>query len=282
VTALEWRQAESLSPDESAAENVAWWRAEVLLGTAQETLRLALAVTAEPVPCQQPGPDLWLSDRRRDRKRGAKRCRVCPVLAECGALAAAMPFQRWGVFGGHDYAMDDDDDELSELRALSAAAVQGAAGDAARAERDALLVRLHKRGRSVAELAAASGLVKRHVQHLVLTAPAPRQQTDEGRQADNASHAAAKADRIARARAEVEPLRETDPRVRRLGELSALIKRGSRSPERDERGQLVAALWTEDPRFWTHVRLAVALGYSEPASAGLVLHQALRRGGADR
>ena len=88
--------------------------------------------TDRPVPCLLPGPDLWLSERRSERREAAKRCGSCPVLAECAALGAAAPLETWGVFGGHDYASDVED--LTELRALAGAVVAGRAGAAAQSE----------------------------------------------------------------------------------------------------------------------------------------------------
>ena len=140
-------------PEEERGE----WLARVVLEGAQRTLTLAIADTDRPVPCLLPGPDLWLSERRSERREAAKRCGSCPVLAECGALGAAVPLETWGVFGGHDYASDVED--LTELRALAGAVVTGRAGAAVRAKRDEVLARLGRDPAwSTVDLAEAAGL----------------------------------------------------------------------------------------------------------------------------
>jgi Transcription factor WhiB len=51
--------------------------------------------------CSDAGAELWLSDSEADRAEAARLCIGCPVLAECGAAAAAHG-EKFGVWGGVD------------------------------------------------------------------------------------------------------------------------------------------------------------------------------------
>ena len=46
-------------------------------------------------------PDLWISDSPAKREIAAKRCRGCPVLAECAAAAQEV-HARFGVWAARD------------------------------------------------------------------------------------------------------------------------------------------------------------------------------------
>jgi hypothetical protein len=90
------------------------------------------------------------------------------------------------------------------------------------------------------------------------------------------------AQRCARYEAEVSA-HANDPRVRRLRELTLLLPKGSRNAAlKAEQADLVAALWADDPRFWTTERLAIAIGHKGSASVYRILQRAQHQDDAAR
>src|SRR4051794_9898583 len=71
-----------VTPWQSAADPVSLdaWRTRVALEKAQNGLRLAVRAAEAPVPCLQPGPNLWLSEDAGERLEAVQRCRDCPVM----------------------------------------------------------------------------------------------------------------------------------------------------------------------------------------------------------
>ena len=80
--------------------------------------------------------------------------------------------------------------------------------------------------------------------------------------------------RTARLAAEV-GARADDPRVKRLQHLGRSIGRGLRTDQAvfDERLNIIAELWTDDPKFWTNERLALAMGLRVGVNVGQMLGQ---------
>ncbi len=167
---------------------------------------------------------------------------------------------------------------LRELRVLGRPPLS-AAGDAARLRRDELLVELRDSDPefwSWPRLAAAAvGMTPEGVRSAV------RQQRRSGdvrrvrlvvvgREAEAARSRRAAAKRFERLAGEV-AAHADDPRVKRLQYLTRTIGRGRGADRavRAERLGIVAALWTDDPRFWTGERLSLAMGL-EPASGSTV------------
>lgn len=64
----------------------------------------AAAKTRKRVPCLVVSEPLWLSSSTADQRRAARSCKVCPVIAQCGAVADAQaaPF---GVWAGRIYSI---------------------------------------------------------------------------------------------------------------------------------------------------------------------------------
>ena len=61
-----------------------------------------LAGRGERPHCSDPGSsDLWLSDRKAERREAVKLCRGCPVFDPCGQAAQARQ-ERFGVWAGVD------------------------------------------------------------------------------------------------------------------------------------------------------------------------------------
>ena len=75
----------------------------------------------------------------------------------------------------------------------------------------------------------------------------------------------------------------TDPRVSRLRELTGLIPKGCPDEAlKAEQAELLAALWADDPQFWTLERLAAVCGHKSSSSARRILQRARRDDQAPR
>lgn len=70
--------------------------AEVARRTLSERLQRLAALDVWP-NCH--GSDAPMSDDADERAEAARWCPGCPVFDECGAVA---PFERFGIWGGHD------------------------------------------------------------------------------------------------------------------------------------------------------------------------------------
>lgn len=270
-------------PPERSAEEVAEQLQERLdaqrLGAAQQWLRLAVKVARDPVPCLEPGPDLWLSEDPAQRRQAVERCKSCPVIEQCGDLADAMPPQQevWGVFGGRDYASDDPAAIVAQLQALQRAALTlqarstaHGAGAVLRARRAELLAKLAEQGWSERKMAAAAGLSHTQVRTILGRLSATWRQDPERARAGKV---------IRRAKHEAEVAARNDPRVARLRELAPLIEVHQSSVLRAERWALLLEMRTEDPQFWTLERLAVASGVADGRTIHKQLSLATRPGG---
>jgi len=271
----EWeRRAPAALTSEQAAERLHELGELVSLADAQDRLTTAVQTAVAPVPCL--GSDAWLSEDPAERQAAAVRCQQCPVLAECGQLADAMPLKAWGVFAGRDYASDDDPAALAaQLQAMSGMMTHGKSAEAttARTRRNELLVKLRGHGWSSRALAELSGLSEDQVYHVV----GPSQSRSVAKRSGaefTARQQQAKAER--RARHEAEIATRNDPRVARLRELGPMVKAHPSPALRAERGRLVIEMRTEDPKFWTTERLAVAIGVTDSAAVSKLLSRALR------
>ncbi len=172
---------------------------------------------------------------------------------------------------------------LEQLRALERPS-PGPEGDAVRGIRDGLLAQLWESDREFwtwPRLAATCGMsaprvakvMRRYRDHGEVES---RQRelavTDRGELLQKQRGWAAA--RSARHQMEVAE-RADDPRVKRLRQLRSRLPAGSQNAAlKAEQSELVAALWAEDPQFWTTERLAVASGHKSCKSIWTILQSA--------
>ena len=288
MSALLWRDVEDQSSDQLDLDSVvvvlAERRAQALLDKAQHELDAAIGAADGAVPCLEPGPNLWLSEQSAQRREAVKRCGNCPVIAECGAVAAAMPLQVWGVFGGLDYTRDDqvgataDGDEsgrdcraasLEELRAIAGAVVRGKVGSAARDRRNALLVELGRQRRwKISELAEAAGMSEARVGVVLrrhgVKRSRPKVKPRSRRQLEIAAEVA-----------------ELDgPILRQLRAICPVPGNSAGDLDRVRRDALMGRLWESDPVFWQFQRIGCVAGLSRQVVA--VIIERYRDGKASR
>ena len=245
-----WQQPVQRSED--AEEALTRWRVLVGVGLAQRRLGQAIRAADRPVPCLQPGPNLWLSERATDRRKAVQLCQGCPVMAECAAVAAADPVGAWGVFGGQDYS--DDARSTAELLA-ELETVGRMPGRAAVERRNELFVRLASDTTMTAVVLAKAGSTSACTVSTVL-----RRNGITGWRGPRDERAADKQRRNEVQAAEVAGM--DGPILRELRTLGSVSTRAADDAARRRRAELLAELRNSDPGFWTWTRLGAAAGIS--------------------